>query len=138
MSPNHTRHVSEESARPAQPGRGTPTSSTRQFTHCSQISIHGYYRRRYRTGESSSAEGAGNIVFTSGRIPRPGQARTEVLPDQAFFSARIVRYGNKQNILAIINPEGSIRNTFTFNTGTTCRQWRGRSRCGPHCEVSRG
>lgn len=138
MSPNHTRHVPEGPTQPVPPGRDAPAapSATRQFTHCSQISIHGHYRRRYRSGGNHQAAASGNMAFTSGKIFRPRQGATERLPELAFPPARIVCYGNKQNVQAISDTEGSVRRTFTFNTGTTSSQWRGRRRCGPRCEVS--
>ena len=140
MSPNHTRHVSEGPTRSARLGRDTPatSSSAGQFTHCSQISIHDHYRERYRTGENPEAVTTGNIVITYGKVLRPEHRGARNPLDQGFRSSQIVCYDNKQNVLAIVNPEGSIRNIFPFDTGTTCRQWRGRGRCGPHCGVSRG
>jgi hypothetical protein len=138
MSPNHPRHVSEGPARPVPHGwdAAAATSSTRQFTHCSQISIHGHYRRRYRASGSPQATTSGNMVFTPGKNlrPRPGEARRP--SEQGFLTSRVVCDGNRQNVQAIADAEGPVRNTFTFNTGTTCRQWRGRRRCVPRCGVS--
>lgn len=137
MSPNHARHVSEDPARPIRPTPDMPatSSSTRRFTHCGQIIIPGHYRRRYRAGGNPAPQAAGNIVLASRENHRPGRSGHKP-SDQGFLTSQVVRFGNKQNVLAIADPKGSIRNTFPFVTGTTCRQWRGRGRRGPRCGVS--
>lgn len=140
MSLNHARHMSENPARRTrlQPDMAAASSPTRRFTHRSHVIIPGHYRERYRTGGHPACTAAGNIFLTSSEIHQLGDEHGKGLPDQEFLAPQVVRHGNKQNFPAIADPKGSIRNTYPYDTGTTCRQWRGRRRCGPRCGVSRG
>jgi hypothetical protein len=124
MTSNQDRCTSKASATPRRIGPGM-TAAAFSFTkhvRCSTHSVHRHCRTHHRTKEIPSALVARNPTNVLGRIQKSSSGRKRALSMLRYLAVRVVRCGNKQNLLGTVYASGVSCNFFPFDNGPIC-QW---------------